>query len=191
MGADEVIAPERPGTAIRVSAVPTPFGAFFIATRDGLAIATAGPRPGPSDPRAWARWLWPDRPVEPAGREHGGLRVELRAYFAGRIQTLTIPVLLDGRPLDVAAWQAAREIPYGKTLTYGELALEVGRPGAARAMGRAMAACALPILVPCHRVVGAGGKRCGEPESWAQREALLARERAFAARDGRGPRQQK
>ncbi len=164
---------------IFVSAIDSPLGCFFVATREGLAIGSDGPRPGPSDPLTWGRWRWPADDVLPAGRRHTQIRAQLRGYFAGRIRTLTIPVSMTGRPHDVASWQAAREIPYGKTLTYGELALEIGRPGTARAVGRAMAACPLPLLVPCHRVVGAGGRRCGDPEGWMLREALLAHERSF------------
>jgi methylated-DNA-[protein]-cysteine S-methyltransferase len=165
--------------SILVSAVETSLGSFFLATRGDVAIASAGPRAGPSDPLAWGRWSWPEAAIALAGRRHTAIHAELRAYFAGKIRTLTIPVSLEGRPYDVAAWQAAREIPYGKTLTYGELALELGRPGTARAAGRAMSVCPLPVLVPCHRVVGAGGRRCGEPEGWKRREALLALERSF------------
>jgi len=83
---------------------------------------------------------------------------ELAEYAAGRRRTFTVPVCLDGlTPFRLAVALALRQVPYGRTVTYGDLARRAGRPGAARAVGQAMAANPVPILVPCHRVVAAGG----------------------------------
>jgi len=83
---------------------------------------------------------------------------ELVEYAAGQRRTFTVPVCLDGlTPFRVAVALALRQVPFGRTVTYGELARRAGRPGAARAVGQAMAANPVPILVPCHRVVAAEG----------------------------------
>jgi len=68
-----------------------------------------------------------------------------------------LPAVLDGTPFQMAVWREARRIPYGRTVTYGELARRLGKPGAARAVGLALGANQVPLIVPCHRVVAAGG----------------------------------
>ncbi|HZQ34955.1 MAG TPA: methylated-DNA--[protein]-cysteine S-methyltransferase, partial [Dehalococcoidia bacterium] len=124
---------------------------------------------------------WPERALEAAGGAHREAHSQLRAYFAGRLRRFELDLDLDEPTLIARGWHAAVEIPYGCTLTYGELALDAGAPGRARAMGRAMSLCPLPLFVPCHRVVGAGGGPRGERESWQRRQALLAFERACLA----------
>jgi methylated-DNA-[protein]-cysteine S-methyltransferase len=163
---------DSPRGKVLVSGIATPFGALFIATRNGRVIASSGPRDGPEDALAWGRWRFEPDEVEAAGRAHRRLHEEVDEYFAGERTSFSAPLALDGRAFDVRIWEAAREIPYGAALTYGELALDVGAPGRARAVGRAMSICPAPLYVPCHRVVGASGKRCGDPESWERREAL-------------------
>jgi methylated-DNA-[protein]-cysteine S-methyltransferase len=82
------------------------------------------------------------------------------ALLGGEARDLTAVVLdLDGLPtFDLGVYRIARTIPPGETLTYGEIAIGLGEPGAARAVGRALGANPFPIVVPCHRVLGAGGK---------------------------------
>lgn len=82
----------------------------------------------------------------------------IRQYFAGdRVDWQAVPVLLDGSELQLRVWEATRSIPWGQTMTYGEVALAAGYPRAARAAGSALAATASGLLVPCHRVVAANG----------------------------------
>jgi methylated-DNA-[protein]-cysteine S-methyltransferase len=87
---------------------------------------------------------------------------ELSEYLTGKRRQFTIPIdwsLM--RPFQQAALQATFAIPYGETRTYGELAAQIGRPGAARAVGRAEATNPMPLVIPCHRVIGADGKLHG------------------------------
>ena len=89
-------------------------------------------------------------------------REELRQYFAGELRNFTVKV-------DFSRWQgftaqvyvALRAVPYGETVTYGELARRAGQPAAARAVGRLMASNPLPIILPCHRVIAANGALTG------------------------------
>jgi methylated-DNA-[protein]-cysteine S-methyltransferase len=83
---------------------------------------------------------------------------ELAGYAAGRRRTFTVPVDLDPlAPFQRTVARALQRVPFGETVTYGELARRAGRPGAARAVGQAMARNPVPLLVPCHRVVSARG----------------------------------
>ena len=86
---------------------------------------------------------------------------QLRAYFAGERHEFALPLRPAGTPFEIEVWEELRRIPYGETLSYGELAARVGSPGAARAVGRANACNPIPIIVPCHRVIGADGSLTG------------------------------
>lgn len=82
---------------------------------------------------------------------------ELEAYFAGRLCEFTVPISLTGTPFQLKVWQAMRNIGYGETKTYRELAKAAGYPKAARAVGNACAANPIAIIVPCHRVLAQNG----------------------------------
>jgi len=99
---------------------------------------------------------------------------ELEAYFDGRRRTFSIPLDLgDAGPFDAAVWAAARLIPYGETVSYGELAAMAGYPRAARAAGNAMARCPFSPVVPCHRVIHADGSIGGwGADTWVKRWLL-------------------
>jgi methylated-DNA-[protein]-cysteine S-methyltransferase len=99
---------------------------------------------------------------------------ELAAYFGGERRVLTMPLDLTGvSPFDAEVYAAARSIPYGATASYGELALMAGHPGAARAVGGAMARCPFSPVVPCHRVIHADGSIGGwGSETWVKRWLL-------------------
>lgn len=103
---------------------------------------------------------------------------ELRRYFAGECIQFACPLDLHGTPFQVAVWQEMFRIPYGETRTYAELAMAVGRPGAARAVGAASAANPVAIIVPCHRVVGSNGSLTGYGGGLPTKEWLLALEKS-------------
>ncbi|WBB65796.1 methylated-DNA--[protein]-cysteine S-methyltransferase [Micromonospora sp. WMMD812] len=99
---------------------------------------------------------------EPADAPTRQAVTELRAYFAGQLTDFTLPLSIPrGSEFERAVWQVMTEIPYGETLTYGEVARRLGDPGAARAVGVACNRNPIPVIVPCHRIVGAGGKLVG------------------------------
>jgi len=107
---------------------------------------------------------------------------ELRAYFAGRLETFATPV--DWRLADPAAvpvLEELRAVPYGTTVSYGELAQRAGMPGAARVVGRLLSLNPVPIVVPCHRVIGADRRLtgfAGSRHAVRQKAQLLALEGA-------------
>ena len=86
---------------------------------------------------------------------------ELAEYFAGSRKIFTVPVRLSGTDFQMKVWAALQEIPYGETATYGEIARRIGRPKACRAVGTANHNNPIPIVVPCHRVIGADGGLTG------------------------------
>ena len=112
----------------------------------------------------------------PAGRHVREATAQLDEYFAGRRREFDLPPDLRGTPFQVLAWQALLRIPFGVAVTYGEQAAAMGRPTAARAVGSANGRNPVPIVVPCHRVVAAGGGLGGYSSGLAVKRALLALE---------------
>ena len=96
----------------------------------------------------------------------------LEAYFSGRVPDVDVPVQLTGTPFRRRVWEALRSIPYGKTTTYGDLAKALGATSA-RAVGSAVARNPVSLIVPCHRVIGAGGRLTGYAGGLARKRALL------------------
>src|SRR5277367_3279841 len=86
---------------------------------------------------------------------------QLRQYFAGRRAEFDLPLAPQGTPFQLSVWRELRKIPYGQTISYGELARRIGNPKASRAVGSANGSNPLPIVVPCHRVIGSNGKMTG------------------------------
>lgn len=107
----------------------------------------------------------------------GDVRGQLEEYFSGARTDFDLPLSPQGTAFQLAAWRALRGIPYGETRSYGEQAKAIGRPRAVRAVGAANGANPLPIVVPCHRVIGSDGSLTGFGGGLDVKEKLLAHER--------------
>jgi methylated-DNA-[protein]-cysteine S-methyltransferase len=101
---------------------------------------------------------------------------QLHAYFAGELERFELPLARRGTAFQRSVWNALAEIPYGTTSTYSELAARIGRPGACRAVGAANGRNPLPVIVPCHRVLGAAGGLTGYGGGLDRKRRLLALE---------------
>jgi methylated-DNA-[protein]-cysteine S-methyltransferase len=151
--------------------IDTPIGALLLAG-DGRALTAvrmgAAPAPG------WRRDPAPFREAA----------AQLRAYFAGELRDFDLPLAPRGTDFQRRVWSALREIPYGQTIAYAELAAAVGRPRAARAVGAANGRNPIAVVIPCHRVIGSGGALTGYGGGLARKRLLLdleAGSRAWAA----------
>jgi O-6-methylguanine DNA methyltransferase len=113
---------------------------------------------------------------------------ELAAYFAGEISRFATPADLRGTDFQESVWRALLAIPYGGTVSYGELARGLGKPGAARAVGLANNRNRIGILVPCHRVVGSDGALVGYAGGLERKRWLIAHERRVANARTKGDR---
>jgi len=101
---------------------------------------------------------------------------QLREYFAGQRSDFCLPLAPEGTEFQRSVWKRLQEIPYGETISYGELAKRIGNPNASRAVGAANGQNPIPIVIPCHRVIGANGKLTGFGGGLPTKEALLALE---------------
>lgn len=156
--------------------VPAPIGRLIIAS-DGSAIAGVWmANASPSD----ATW------VERRGNDSclTQARDELTAYFDGRRRTFDVPLAPNGTDFQRRVWLALRDIPYGTTISYAELARRVGNMTAVRAVGAANGRNPIPIIVPCHRVVGSDGSLTGFGGGIERKRWLLQHEGALAGGQG-------
>ncbi len=110
-------------------------------------------------------------------------RIQLEQYFAGDRQQFELPLHPLGTPFQLTVWQALAQIPYGETTSYGELAQRIGQARAVRAVGAANGRNPLPIVLPCHRVIGSNGQLTGFGGGLPTKRFLLSLERALPAGD--------
>ncbi len=104
------------------------------------------------------------------------VRDQLAEYFAGTRTAFDVPLAPTGTPFQLRVWRALRDIPYGATVSYGELARRIGQPSASRAVGLANGRNPISVIVPCHRVIGADGSMTGYGGGIERKEILLALE---------------
>ncbi len=126
------------------------------------------------------------RALPPAAQENRnsvGLALrQLEEYFAGDRCQFEVPLDLEGTPFQLAVWRSLLEIPYGETRSYGAIATAIGRPRAARAVGMANNQNPIPIIVPCHRVIGQNGALTGYAGGLDLKSRLLSLEGALSTK---------
>ena len=108
-------------------------------------------------------------------------RRQIDEYFAGARREFDLPLAVAGTEFQRRVWRELRRIPFGETVSYGELAARIGRPSASRAVGAANGRNPLPVVVPCHRVIGSDGRLTGFGGGLPTKQALLDLERKFLA----------
>ena len=167
---------------IRVDRVETPLGHMIVGASDGAVhMLEFADRPGLGrQARRTARLLGAVFVPSPH-RWRDEVHAELTAYFAGLPARFAFPVETAGSSFQQEVWARLREIPRGSTASYGEIAAAMGRAGAVRAVGAAIGANPMTIVVPCHRVVGANGRLTGYSGGVWRKRRLLDLERARPA----------
>jgi methylated-DNA-[protein]-cysteine S-methyltransferase len=148
----------------RCRTVPSPIGPLTLAgvgaTVTHLRMAQQSWEP---DSSGWV----PDRGAFPKVVD------QLEAYFAGELTDFDVDLEMPGTPFQQRVWAALRRIPYGETRSYGQIAAQIGNPGASRAVGLANRRNPVAIIVPCHRVIGASGQLTGFGGGIGRKRALL------------------
>lgn len=155
------------GTAHTI--IESPLGPLTLVTREGAlaGVYMTQQRHLPPEDTFGPRVTTSDVPVFTRTAE------QLAAYFAGDLRDFDIDLSTSGTPFQCRVWAALRDIPYGETASYGELAAALGQPSASRAVGLANGKNPVSIIVPCHRVVGANGSMTGYGGGIARKRWLL------------------
>lgn len=143
----------------------TPIGELLLAG-DEEALSLVGFPQGKMRREPEGDWIYKEKPF-------AGARRQLDEYFSGARREFDLPVKLDGTEFQLLVLEELRRIPYGETTSYRDIAERIGRPTAVRAVGAANGRNPLPIVVPCHRVVGASGDLTGFGGGLDTKEALL------------------
>ena len=119
----------------------------------------------------------PDREWKKDSSAFSATKRQLTDYFGGKLETFDLAVCPQGTDFQQSVWSELCKIPYGDTISYGELARRVGNPNASRAVGLANGSNPIPIIIPCHRVIGSNGKLTGYGGGLDIKEKLLALEK--------------
>jgi methylated-DNA-[protein]-cysteine S-methyltransferase len=151
----------------------SPVGRLLLAgDEEGLQLI--GFAEGKNQPQPEPDWRYHTEPLRSAVGQ-------LSDYFAGNRRSFDLSLQLRGTPFQLTVWRALQDIPYGQTISYGELARRIGNPKASRAVGLANGSNPIAIVVPCHRVIGSNGKLTGYGGGLCHKETLLALERKHGA----------
>ena len=145
--------------------LPTPIGDLLLAG-DDEALSLIGFPEGKMRRDPDPDWIFNEKPFAAA-------RQQLQEYFAGKRKSFDLPLQLSGTDFQVQVLEELQRIPYGETTSYGAIAKRIGRPKAVRAVGAANGRNPLPIVIPCHRVIGSSGDLTGFGGGLETKEALL------------------
>jgi methylated-DNA-[protein]-cysteine S-methyltransferase len=140
----------------------------LLALSKNEAITTLHMLGGKHEPMQNEAWI--DTPTLPIFLQ---LRQQLTDYFAGKRQTFDVALAPEGTVFQKAVWTALTKVPFGQTRTYGQQAVMIGNPNAVRAVGAANGRNPIGIVIPCHRVIGSGGKLTGYAGGLDKKEFLL------------------
>lgn len=154
------------------ASLPTALGRFILSADENGLCGLAFPDEAASAPSATLVDIASNPLLKEAGRQ-------LLAYLAGSLHAFDLPLSLHGTPFQQQVWAQLRTIPYGQTMTYGQLAERIGGRNKARAVGGAAHANPLGIIVPCHRLIGTGGQLTGFGGGLPMKQALLELEQRF------------
>jgi methylated-DNA-[protein]-cysteine S-methyltransferase len=159
----------------------TPVGRLLVA-RDTAGVRLIhfdGPaKAGPAEAGPYVRKRFrPPAGWERHDRAFDDVAAQLAEYFDGKRRVFELPLAPEGTPFQLRVWNALLEIPYGETISYGELAARIGDRSASRAVGLANGSNPLPIVIPCHRVIGSNGKLTGYGGGLPIKQQLLTLER--------------
>jgi len=146
----------------------TAIGSLLLAGNDGGLTLLGFPQ-GKMRRRHEADW------IESPGKFEL-VRQQLDDYFAGKLDTFSVPLSPQGTSFQMEVWQALQQIPYGQTWSYGQLANHIDRPKASRAVGAANGVNPIPVIIPCHRVIVSSGKLTGFGGGLETKQFLLALE---------------
>lgn len=162
---------------IRVASCASPVGDITLAVKDG-ALCALGFADHWEALRAWLERRFAAKAIRWEGdTDPCGFTTRMRAYVAGELHALDdMPVDPGGTPFQHQVWMALRQIPVGRTMSYGDLAQLIGTPTASRAVGAANGANPISIVIPCHRVIGTNGKLTGYGGGLHRKRWLLGHE---------------
>ncbi len=161
----------KPSGGVHYCVMNSPVGKLLLAgNQKGLSLVCFQDGAHPITPEP--SWTYDEKPLQKP-------MSQLKAYFAGRRKAFSLKLKPEGTSFQLRVWKRLHAIPYGRTLSYGQIAKAIGKPQASRAVGAANGQNPLSIVVPCHRVIGSTGRLVGYGGGLAIKETLLSLERRY------------
>ncbi len=139
--------------------ISSPLGNIFLSTQD--------------DSISELRFTTEEVSKEPLNSLLTEAKKQLDEYFSSKRKTFNLPVVLSGTPFQYQVWEAVNKIPFGQTTSYSKLSQEIGNPAAIRAVGAAIGANPILVIIPCHRIIGTNGQLTGYAGGLDRKERLL------------------
>jgi O-6-methylguanine DNA methyltransferase len=146
---------------IQYAKMKTPFGVHLWLAQSGRGVCWIEFGNSEKEFLKMLSWRWPKADFRINNKALQIPIAELNEYFVGRRKKFTFKLAPNGTTFQQKVWQAVYEIPFGEVTTYQKIARKIGKPKAVRAVGRANGSNPLPIVIPCHRVIGSNGDLCG------------------------------
>jgi methylated-DNA-[protein]-cysteine S-methyltransferase len=156
---------------------------YIAATSKGLCYVGSPNKPF-EELANWVKKRFPNIVLAQDEEKLRPYTVELAEYFRGQRKIFTMPLDLCGTPFQLSVWNALRKIPYGQTQSYSEIAAHIQKPASVRAVGAAIGANPVLILVPCHRVIGKNGTLTGYQGGLEMKKQLLQLESVSSLMEG-------
>lgn len=150
----------------------------LIASDKGL-VYVGGDQENLADLQEWVKTHQREAVLEKYDEKTNRYQKQLDEYFSGERKLFKLPLDQKGTPFQLEVWSALQNIPYGETVTYGDIAKQINKPKAVRAVGTAIGKNPISIVVPCHRVIGKNGKLTGYGNGLPMKKRLLALEGVF------------
>lgn len=156
---------ERQVSTVYFTTIESPVGPLLLAG-DSNALHSVSFESSKRAARPQAEW-------KQNGAAFTEVSLQLRAYFRGELKEFALPLAMEGTEFQLRVWNALRTIPYGETISYAQLASRIGNPKAVRAVGLANGSNPIPIIIPCHRVIGSDGSLTGFGGGLSTKQKLL------------------
>jgi methylated-DNA-[protein]-cysteine S-methyltransferase len=169
MSAADLVSSATPSGVVLYTTVASPIGELLL-LGDEQALRGLYMQDGRKPMRIAPGW-------QQTASAFANVAAQLHEYFDGRRIAFDVPLLMHGTTFERRVWRALQDIPYGETVSYGELARRIGQPSAPRAVGLANGRNPISVIVPCHRVIGANGSLTGYGGGLERKRILLELER--------------
>jgi len=168
---------------IKTAIIETPLGEMAAAaTKDGICLLEFTSRPALESEFNRLALTFGETVTSGSNRHLRALKKQVKEYFKGKRKEFSLPLITPGTDFQTAVWNNLKKIPYGKTISYLQLAKSIKNPGAARAVAAANGSNRIAIIIPCHRVIGSDGDLVGYAGGLEKKKWLIEHEKKYSGK---------
>jgi len=168
---------------IKTAIIETPLGEMAAAaTKDGICLLEFTSRPALESEFNKLALTFGESVISGSNKHIRALKKQVKEYFKGKRKEFSLPLITPGTDFQTAVWNNLKKIPYGKTISYLQLAKSIKNPGAARAVAAANGSNRIAIIIPCHRVIGSDGDLVGYAGGLEKKKWLIEHEKKYSGK---------